>query len=318
MIEFLQAEYGDAIHIESNHHHILIDGGPSYDCISPTINAILESKEVIDLLVITHYDEDHIMGILDLFTRMRDDVRSLVKQIWFNGTKWGYHDKGQYLSSDQGESLSKELSKSGIEWKSDVFAGLELSITENCRVRVLSGGPIVSEVGDNYLSGKTPDWGCPMQELDKYNVSDKDLDGSPSNAASIIILLSLSGKRILLPGDATPSVLIKALIDSDVRSEDKLYHYDLVKLPHHGSYRNVSQGLLQIIACDHFVISTNGKKFNHPDKRTFLKFNRWAHHDKESVFHFHMNYFDDLSRLLGISDSDFNCFNFTLDDQRRW
>ena len=39
---------------------------------------------------------------------------------------------------------------------------------------------------------------------------------------------------------------------------------DAVKLPHHGSEKNVGQKLLTLISTKHFLISTNGERFGHP------------------------------------------------------
>lgn len=40
---------------------------------------------------------------------------------------------------------------------------------------------------------------------------------------------------------------------------------DVVKLPHHGSRRNVSQELVNTIDCERWLFSTNGAIFGHPD-----------------------------------------------------
>lgn len=316
MLEFLQASYGDAIHIEEQHRHILIDGGPSFKCIESTVNEITKREEAIDLLIVTHYDDDHIGGILELFNRFADNIGDLVKSIWFNGTEWGFHDKGHFLSAGQGYALCELIERSGIPWKSDVGSRTTFELSAECRIEVLYGGPIVADVEDNYLSGKSADWECSLRDLDKSNVSDNDLDTSASNAASIVICLMMGGKTILLPGDSTPTVL-KGILNGN-KSDDGLCHFDLIKLPHHASCRNLSQELLSIIACDHFMVSTNGRKFCHPDKRAFLKVSRWAKHNSDTMFHFHLNYYEELWPLLNISSSDLNFYSFSFDGIRRW
>jgi hypothetical protein len=40
---------------------------------------------------------------------------------------------------------------------------------------------------------------------------------------------------------------------------------DAVKLPHHGSQKNVSAKLLTVVSTKQFLISTNGEHFGHPD-----------------------------------------------------
>ena len=45
--------------------------------------------------------------------------------------------------------------------------------------------------------------------------------------------------------------------------------YDLVKLPHHGSIRNISDALLSRIQADTFLICADGT--SHPNKQTIAK-----------------------------------------------
>ena len=40
------------------------------------------------------------------------------------------------------------------------------------------------------------------------------------------------------------------------------------KIPHHGGRSNLSVALLNEIACQHYLISTNGKMFQHPHPKT--------------------------------------------------
>lgn len=69
-ISFLKAHYGDSIHIEHKAHHVIIDGGPQCDELNAIIKDIIDKQEVIDLLVITHYDEDHILGIYKILKEL--------------------------------------------------------------------------------------------------------------------------------------------------------------------------------------------------------------------------------------------------------
>jgi len=44
-------------------------------------------------------------------------------------------------------------------------------------------------------------------------------------------------------------------------------HVDVLKMPHHGSERNLSENFLKQVTADHYVISANGK-FKNPDEST--------------------------------------------------
>jgi beta-lactamase superfamily II metal-dependent hydrolase len=91
------------------------------------------------------------------------------------------------------------------------------------------------------------------------------VDGSVPNGSSIAFVFEYGGRRVLLSGDAHAGVLrdsIRRLLDE---RGDALLHLDAFKLSHHGSRNNISGALLDLIACDTFLVSTNGDKFNHPD-----------------------------------------------------
>ena len=49
--------------------------------------------------------------------------------------------------------------------------------------------------------------------------------------------------------------------------------YDLVKLPHHGSVRNISEEYAESISATNFLICTDGDM--HPDKQTIAKLEKW-------------------------------------------
>ena len=61
-IKFLKAGQGDSILISHNSHNILIDGGNDSYFLLKEIDAIKERKEVLDFVIITHHDDDHIKG----------------------------------------------------------------------------------------------------------------------------------------------------------------------------------------------------------------------------------------------------------------
>ena len=46
---------------------------------------------------------------------------------------------------------------------------------------------------------------------------------------------------------------------------------DIVKVSHHGSKDNTSNELLELIECNKFLISTDGKQHGHPDKEALAR-----------------------------------------------
>ena len=65
----LKAAHGDALIIKFfakvRQYTIVVDGGPAST--ADDIADIYDTLEYIDLLILTHYDEDHISGLLEYF-----------------------------------------------------------------------------------------------------------------------------------------------------------------------------------------------------------------------------------------------------------
>lgn len=68
-IEFLKAGTGDCIIINHNSKNILIDGGNESTYLISKYYEIKAQNEIIDFLIVTHHDDDHIKGIFRSFQR---------------------------------------------------------------------------------------------------------------------------------------------------------------------------------------------------------------------------------------------------------
>lgn len=78
-ISLLQASYGDSIFISKNGYNILIDGGIAQTYqdfhnrrnpdkpLKLLIDDLKRKEQHIDLLIVTHIDDDHIGGIKEWF-----------------------------------------------------------------------------------------------------------------------------------------------------------------------------------------------------------------------------------------------------------
>ena len=93
------------------------------------------------------------------------------------------------------------------------------------------------------------------------------LDSSAYNLASLVILARAHGKTMLLTGDARGDHILSSVQDAGLMVDGKL-HVDLLKMPHHGSDRNVDTDFFRTITADHYVISGDGKHGN-PEVATF-------------------------------------------------
>ena len=92
-------------------------------------------------------------------------------------------------------------------------------------------------------------------------------DTSPANGSSIAVLLEADGRRLLLLGDAHPSVILQELRRVLVH-ETPPWWFDCIKLSHHGSFANNSPELLEATDSDCYLFSTDGGQHHHPDPAT--------------------------------------------------
>ena len=98
-LHVIQAEFGDCFILELKSENqsttILIDGGPSQtfqNHLKPTLQK-LDLNGNIDLMVLSHIDNDHIVGLIDLLNEIENQrergIKELVniRRIWYNSFK---------------------------------------------------------------------------------------------------------------------------------------------------------------------------------------------------------------------------------------
>ena len=272
-IEFLKAGTGDSIWISQNKKNIVIDGGKSAAAVKERYLQ-MPQDESIDLLIVTHIDTDHIAGIIALVKMMKtkDELHRL-KQVWFNFPK--KKANGEYSVTEGNELSSLFCEIAELSWNNNTseLIGNPISIGE-MRIHVLAPN---HDVAYEYLpkrpeelSMEYADWDVELKTLIE-NVDDDDLAEGGPNSQSIVIIVESEGKKLLLPGDCTPQELNDALCAYNSK-EGKPVKIDLMKLPHHGSRRNLTKSILEEIECSNFMISTNvNKKYCFPHKETIAK-----------------------------------------------
>lgn len=108
------------------------------------------------------------------------------------------------------------------------------------------------------------------------------LDKSVYNLSSIVVLAEAAKKKMLLTGDARGDDVLKALKSSGLLKSQPL-HVDLLKLPHHGSDRNVETNFFRQITADHYVISADGRHGN-PEVSTLQMISEARGKDKFTVY----------------------------------
>lgn len=307
IIEPLKAEHGDAIVIridnEVDHAIIVVDGGPING--AERIADYYDTLGHIDLLILTHYDEDHIGGLLEYIGRHTKDKSELIGEIWVNGAWVIYFDKDENVSSydnaytlascinrmkDKGiiKSFVYNINNSMGDVKREGFALSILTPTSSCLEKLendfrryvdehgLADDPDADEQVSYGRTIKDSQKSLETLASEKHNATTTFM-----NKTSISFILYAEGKSIMMLGDADINDVVMKLKDMGYSKESPI-RLDLVKLSHHGSKGNINKEFLEIIDCNDFLFTTNGGTGGayHPDRKTIALIE--DNHDKKS------------------------------------
>jgi hypothetical protein len=273
---------------------MLVDGGPP-DCwasaLLPRLERLPPDERRIDLVVVSHVDSDHIGGLLPFF---RDGGLGLdIGDVWFNGRPHvaGGATRGT-RSLAQGEQLTSELLGEGpgppYPWNV-ALAGGPVSTYEQgdfVEVPLVGGAPRLTLLSptrkrlaflgrrwDEYLDrareGDADEVEPPpplaLGNLLELAAAPASTDSSVPNGSSIAVLLEHRGVSCVLGADALGSVLGAALAGVARHRGLPFLTVDALKLPHHGSRNNIPRALTRVVNARHWMISSNGDRFGHPD-----------------------------------------------------
>ena len=118
--------------------------------------------------------------------------------------------------------------------------------------------------------------------LQELFLPEKSLDKSVPNLSSIVVLVEVGGRKLLLTGDAHGDDVVEGWKELGLGT--KPVTIDLLKMPHHGSRRNVTEAFLKFFVADHYVFSANGK-YDNPDAETLEAVVK-MHGKRKIVMHF--------------------------------
>lgn len=324
-IKILQAGNGDCFIVsfhDSEHNcsrNILIDSGIADTYYSQNSNIdgdlkieldyIREKGESIDLLILTHIDNDHICGLLKWF-EVDNKAYELIKNVWFNS--------GRLIASYFNEPENKNLSV-GLKIFTNTQTGVHEAIEfENYLIdkniwdqKLLIEGQEIEEasvkiqilspneaqikkllkeykeksIDSVYTFGKRKDWDNDLKSFIAEEESPDfrfNQDNSAKNGSSISFILTVKNKRFLFLADSHPRGIVKQLNRFGF-SEDNPLQVEIMKISHHGSKANTCKKLLQIVKTDNYIISTDSSGQYHPNKRTLA---RIINVNPNAVFHF--------------------------------
>jgi hypothetical protein len=306
----VQSEFGDCLLVEfgsaGHPRYLLVDGGPSgtYAAhLEGELQKIGAAGGKLDLAVLSHVDNDHIAGLLDLLTQLRDQRANnqpetiAVDGLWHNSFSRAIDSTGDIESRLRALVASagpQAMEQTGIavlgigegdKLRQDALAlGLPINqgfandlvcvddapapvTLDNLTVRIV--GPTRANLDE--LETKWRDW-LDAQE-DAVATGDPLLaamaDRSVPNLSSIMLLADADGKRLLLTGDGRGDHLLAGLGEADLLEQDGTIHVDVLKVAHHGSDRNATRTFFRTVTADTYVISANGL-YGNPDLATLI------------------------------------------------
>ena len=309
--EALPAKHGDALLLHfGNQQLCVIDGGPPgvyADALKPRLEMLRKERKLapevpleIDLMMVSHIDEDHISGLLEFAHRMKDADDSHQPQRWRVQRFW--HNAFDDTVASGGAGGAAAAGAADVSAASlDVFAASETlgpaSVRQGRDMAKLL--PALGRGGnrpfkDLVMRGKRDAVGIGPLKLTVIGPNEKNvgklreewakkavpilkeekakaevaafIDRSPYNLSSIVMLAESDNKRILLTGDGRGDHTLDELEQSGLLVDGKL-DVDILKLPHHGSVRNVAPKYFDTIRARHYVISADGRNRN-PDITT--------------------------------------------------
>ena len=126
------------------------------------------------------------------------------------------------------------------------------------------------------------------------------MDNSITNRSSISVIIRYRNNKLLFLADNIAADVIKYLGQEDM-------FFSLVKLPHHGSVKNISSDFIKNIETDIYLISTNSEKYNHPDIETLAKIAcKRTEYVKRIYFNYKIDKVTDFEKkIYGMNDIEF-------------
>lgn len=306
MLKFhvVQAEFGDCLLLEygsGKSRFILIDGGPPKNFganLETVLRDVAKQGAPLELAVLSHVDNDHVVGLVDYFAQLQADASGLPKpkELWHNS--WGRAIDPQGVIAPRIMQLMTSSRTAAMPNTTNAVLGIsegnalrtkavQLDIPIN---RAFGDGALITVRGapqplrfenltlqvvgptQKNLDRLRKDW---LAWIDKHEdeVASDDVqimansDRSVPNLSSIALIAEAHGKRILLTGDGRSDHLLDGLEEAGRLDAEGNLHVDVLKLAHHGSERDVTREFFERVTADSYVASANGRDGN-PDLKT--------------------------------------------------
>lgn len=309
-LHMIQALNGDCFLLEigspAQPHFVLVDGGPATvyaEHLRPVLAKVAARGGKLDMVVLTHADDDHVIGLVDFFKEMALSGGCPLLEVgamWMNSFAFDALVAPSMANIRLGPLPAAQV-QGGEEPPAPAFGvaeGMDLRhLVQALHIPVNAGfandlvtldaAPKPLLLGDVTLQVVGPthsnvdllrrEWTAWLEKHRPTTTAPAapDLrkpvapDQSIPNRGSIMFVAECGGKRILLTGDGRGSDIVRGLTRAKLLPKDGVFHVDVLKMPHHGSARNVSRKFFAQVTADTYVISADGKNDN-PDLVTLL------------------------------------------------
>jgi beta-lactamase superfamily II metal-dependent hydrolase len=300
----IQAAEGDSFLLDAISSNattrLLIDGGPR-SAFRQNLSKELERVRDISRVVVTHVDNDHVVGVLELFRSLKETGLPFLKLngLWFNSfARIVGQEPSEVLRQvaslpfteddvlapviqgiKEGEELSELAKQLEISVNSDFDGGLICFDAPPQPVPL--GSLTVTTLGptESDLERLRRKWelneGLALEEIRR--------DSSVFNRSSIIFVAEADGRKVMLTGDGVcDATVVERLASSGLTDTNGRFPLDVLKLAHHGSAYNTFMEFLRAVPAETYVISANGR-YGNPDRSILELIVDQAHNDGRKI-----------------------------------
>lgn len=353
-LRVVQARYGDCLILENGYgkrkRFVLVDGGPARvygPYLRGELQRIAEGGGRLELVVLTHVDNDHITGLLDLVDELKEAKDACrpplipVRGLWHNGfgaiLPRELRDQAASLENieasrplpdpfappgagdvefgiREGVSLLEAESVLGIP-RNKGFPNQMIAL-ENAAGPLRAGGMKLWMIGPSQrnlerLRAMWVKWLTRQGQTFAPGEGPVKPDDSAANLSSIMFLAEAGRRRILLTGDGLADDIIAGLEKIGLLPPDGTLHVDIFKLPHHGSERNLIGPIFDRVLADTYVLCADGK-YGNPDWQTLLWLVDAACRQGRDIHIFATSSTPSLERLLAERPPEANHYRLTV------
>lgn len=286
---------------------------------------------VIDVLIITHIDQDHIGGAIRILRKKEhlDDIKYILFNEPLNCDLFFDCESNGNVSATDGDSLLNLLRNSGIQHLKEIYTeNLEAekkinSISSFFDLKLLSPDRMsLNELLSVWEPEKFRNDGNVSTVVEEIDVegdvkdlaeSKATLDDRIPNRSSIAFIMNCERKNYVFLGDAHIDLVCESLKKLNYSEENPLCA-EFIKLSHHGSVRNINKEFIRNTFTQKYIIVNQSPKSKLPNKETIAKIVFWnrSFGRKEKIA-FYISKESEV--VTAFSDEDKNKYNFEIIEQ---